>query len=581
MTTHDWRGGINNANILYVIDGYNNKVITSFVLEGGTTSGPVDISINPSTSRIYITNSLSDSIIVMDGRRNSMLNTSNTLRNNLESDMPLITEKPSINVSNSVVDIAVNPVTNKFYVADVQNTIFVIDGNRDHISNIIRLPTPISDIDVNVFSNTIVALNKDHTTIFSIDGKTNAIITNTTLDGFANDLDANVRIGKAYIIFNPSNISATYIAFLNDNDVLMTGLDLHKLGSLISDPDLTADPTTGKIYVLNRLGGQLIETRHLSNGYEEIPVSIELEHFTRMVVNPDTKLIYAVSNKGTVFEIDPLLDTITRNFTTLGEASDIALNPKKNLAYVTNTDRNSVSVINLTSYKIIKDIEVDSNPLKLAVNPITDIVYLTFAGSNAISIINGTTNSISTGVFFNVNPPASGFIECNGQEVSNKYVRYNIPTKLECIAKAKDGFNFNYWAGNEDSGRIDKPVINMGISKFSNVTANFKEFNPPIQFAPINFTIPPRTLFEIFLAVFTAVVGILIPSIAGFINKHIQKRDLIEYMNKINSAYNNKQHLQELSKDISKKYAEGKLNLSNYEILDKKISNYLEELKRS
>ncbi|MDE1863551.1 MAG: YncE family protein [Thaumarchaeota archaeon] len=72
----------------------------------------------------------------------------------------------------------------------------------------------------------------------------------------------------------------------------------------------------------------------------------------------------------------------------------IAVNPDTNIAYVTNIDENSVSVISGLTNKIVDTIPVGTSPVRLAVNPSTNMVYVSNANSQSVSVISGDTNSV-------------------------------------------------------------------------------------------------------------------------------------------------------------------------------------------
>ena len=71
-------------------------------------------------------------------------------------------------------------------------------------------------------------------------------------------------------------------------------------------------------------------------------------------------------------------------------ATGIAVDSNKNLVYVANSGDNTVSVIDGTDNKIIKNITVGKLPTKIAINPKNNEVYVANRGDNTVSVINGT-----------------------------------------------------------------------------------------------------------------------------------------------------------------------------------------------
>ena len=65
-----------------------------------------------------------------------------------------------------------------------------------------------------------------------------------------------------------------------------------------------------------------------------------------------------------------------------------------NLAYVTNSDDNTVSVIDGKTNTVTDTIKVGNNPFAVSVNPSTNLVYVTSAVDNTVSVIDGKMNTL-------------------------------------------------------------------------------------------------------------------------------------------------------------------------------------------
>ena len=77
---------------------------------------PSDVTVNPNTSTIYVTNGESNMTSVIDGRTNTLMK--------------------NIMVGDSPVAVAVNPNTNMIYVANYdEDTVSVIDGKTNAVIN--------------------------------------------------------------------------------------------------------------------------------------------------------------------------------------------------------------------------------------------------------------------------------------------------------------------------------------------------------------------------------------------------------------------------------------------------------------
>ena len=61
---------------------------------------------------------------------------------------------------------------------------------------------------------------------------------------------------------------------------------------------------------------------------------------------------------------------------------------------MTNSNSNTVSVINPTTNTVVATIPVGESPFGVAVNPANGLVYVTNAGSNTVSVIDPATNTV-------------------------------------------------------------------------------------------------------------------------------------------------------------------------------------------
>ena len=73
-------------------------------------------------------------------------------------------------------------------------------------------------------------------------------------------------------------------------------------------------------------------------------------------------------------------------------------------AYVTNGKSNTVSVLDIDSYKSIKTIAVGVNPSAVAANPAKNEVYVVNTGSNSVSVIDAETNRVVSAIGVGATP---------------------------------------------------------------------------------------------------------------------------------------------------------------------------------
>ena len=145
-------------NVL-VIDG-KTKTIKGSVKVG---SGPLSIGVNSKTNRIYVANFGSNNVTVIDGSTNALIT--------------------SVSVSINPRGVGVNPTTNRIYVANQgSNNVSVIDGFTNVvIANIIVGASP-EVVDVNPITNRIYVTNQGSNKVSVINGSTNTVIATIDVD---------------------------------------------------------------------------------------------------------------------------------------------------------------------------------------------------------------------------------------------------------------------------------------------------------------------------------------------------------------------------------------------------------------
>jgi YVTN family beta-propeller protein len=556
------------GNIVTVIDGTTNNVLSNFMLESRETE---DLAINPKTHMIYATSKVNNIISVINGKKEIMFANNDISINQQDS-------VPGIKVGRNPIDIAVNPETNMIYVIySTSDIVSVIDGNTNTIMDTITVGTPPTGIDVNAFTNTIYVTNPDFDSVIAIDGATNTVTHNITVSDTPQDLAINPKNNRIYTF----NYADPFSIGRNVSISTIDGIRHVEIANLmISGATRWAlDTSTDKIYVSTSFENiteiKLIQDFYNSSRYFfQVGSKISgLIGGTQAVVNPITNMLYVDDLDERVLEIDPYRKTVAHNYTVPSDVADIAVNPITNVLYATNLFYNFLSVINLKG-NVVENITVGVDPYALAINPETNIIYVTNLGSDTISVINGHTNKVTAGVTFNINPSNAGFIECNGQAISDNYTTiYDTATPLECEAKANSGFQFSSWSGDLTSSISDENAkTRFTVSKYGALSANFIN--------PVQITIPWELLAAIILS---PIVGWLVPFFANRARENKRSKNLAEFMmKKIDDELgkpkqNMVEYLQrreELRDEIRDMHANGKISERSYEKLNNMVSEY-------
>jgi YVTN family beta-propeller protein len=174
---------INNGVNVAVIDGSVNPEVEmpTFLTTTGVGLGP--IAVNTATNQVYLSNSGSNNVTVIDGATNALT---------------------YIAVGNGPGALAVNMVTNTVYVANqMDNTVTVIDG-ASHATTTVPVGTRPVDIAVNSTTNVVYVANSGSNNVTAIDGITNATTT-VSAGSMPVAIAVNAVTNTVYVANNQSN----------------------------------------------------------------------------------------------------------------------------------------------------------------------------------------------------------------------------------------------------------------------------------------------------------------------------------------------------------------------------------------
>lgn len=143
-----------SSNTISVIDGKTNTFIGNVIV--GT--GPFGVGVNPVTNRIYVANFGSNNVSVIDGNSNKVITT--------------------ITVGTNPVGVGVNPETNRIYVTNWgSHNVSVIDGFTHVVIITITVGASPKGVNVNTATNQIYITHHGSNNVSVINGSTNKVIT--------------------------------------------------------------------------------------------------------------------------------------------------------------------------------------------------------------------------------------------------------------------------------------------------------------------------------------------------------------------------------------------------------------------
>jgi YVTN family beta-propeller protein len=332
------------------------------------------------TNKIYVANSYSNNVTVIDGATN------------LTTTVGTGTDPRAV---------AVDPVSNEIYVANYgSNNVTVIDG-ATNLTTTVGTGTNPAAVAVNPVTNKIYAANGGSANVAVIDGATNSITTvgvGTIPDAVA----ANPVTNKIYVV-NSNGGTRGSVGNVTVIDAATHSTATVAAGSFPFAVDV--NPVTNKIYVTNAFSNNVTVIDGATNSTTTV-TDPNASDPTGVDVNQVTNKIYiANENSANVTVIDGATNTTT----TVAAGSfpfAVAVNPVTNKIYVTNcgsecggsgSGNGNITVIDgaTNSTTTVTDPNATA-PNAVAVNPVTNKIYVGNFESENVTVIDGATNSTTT-----------------------------------------------------------------------------------------------------------------------------------------------------------------------------------------
>jgi YVTN family beta-propeller protein len=346
-----------------------------------------DVAVNPSTNKTYIAHGPGQKISVVDGKNNNSVST--------------------IGILNSSWSLAIDPITNTVYSTDAFNdTVSVIDGHKDQVVKNITVALPsASAIAVNPTTHKVYVANEPANRISIIDGKSNTVVNtiiHNSTDRYTKDIAIDSKTNTVFIC----NERGLYIID-GDTDKIVTEFALGKgLVSIDVDPDTglvyTADLSADKIYVLD--------------GKKALKEPMTPSEASRMNINaPGIRIA--------------------------GSVNGLSVNTATNAIYVLDNELNHLNIIDGYADKIIKVLNVNGSPTKMGINENTNMIYL--PSHNSTQVISATTNSSVGMVLFNHTKayfPSDIVVSTSANRIYVAYIvdQFSIDIPYEDLENLKD-----------------------------------------------------------------------------------------------------------------------------------------------
>ncbi|TAK33738.1 MAG: YncE family protein [Chloroflexota bacterium] len=286
-------------------------------------ASPDGVAVNPTTNLVYVANSGSNSVSVINGTTRAVVAT--------------------IAVGTNPKGVAANPNTNRIYVTNLDsNNVSVIDGASNAVAATVAVGTHPFGVAVNPTTNRIYVGNADSNSVSVIDGSSNTVLSTISFAAGPAGIAVNPATNRIYVITTGAAGVLSVIDGSN-NSVITT------LASGSNSAQVTVNPVTNRFYVTNTMIGNVSVFDGANNTFlVAIPLGPVPTGSAGVGVNPTTNHIYATTfSEGTnsVSVIDGASNAILATLPGIGGSGNVAANPATNTIYVTTPELNDVAVI--------------------------------------------------------------------------------------------------------------------------------------------------------------------------------------------------------------------------------------------
>jgi YVTN family beta-propeller protein len=310
--------------------------------------------------------------------------------------------------------VAVNPVTNKIYIANLDGTLTVIDGATNAVSNVFYNGTEGWAVAVNPVTNYVFVADRGAGLVDVFTGavgSTPAQFVETVTPATQNNLFSiavNPLTNTVYVCDDGGG-TVTAIVF-NGSSYQTTAIPLPG----IATPDSVAiDPVHNMIYVGDDSGNQVWVINGATNTLATLPNShpnpIAVGSAPEsLAVNPATNMIYVAnlnSNNVSVINGATGLVTATLSDPSASGPAAVFVNPETNQIYVANLSSSNTTVINGAT-NVVTDVPTNAGTSSIgpsvAVDTATNIAYIANNGNGSVTWVNGngappyTTGTLTT-----------------------------------------------------------------------------------------------------------------------------------------------------------------------------------------
>lgn len=334
-----------------------------------TDVGPIAVGVNPATNTVYVANSDTEDVTVINGIN---LQTATVM---LMQDFPAA--------------IAVNAATNKIYVMNQgAGTISVIDGATNNASLIDVFGNLLVSIAVNPVTNKIYAVDLSNNDVIAIDGVTQQF-TDVTAGALPQGIAINSVTNEIYVANYcgndpecPANGTGT-VTVINGSTLQTTTVNVGKTPNAIA-----VNSVTNQVYVANMTDGTVTVIDGATNNTSTVNVGQSPD---AVVVNQVTNQIYVANQMDNSVTVINGTNNQTTTITGIPDPVAADVDPATNKIYVVDIGNHQTVTMIDGNTNNITPVTVQVNPVAVAVDAVTNRIYVPNEGSDSASVIAGAS----------------------------------------------------------------------------------------------------------------------------------------------------------------------------------------------
>jgi YVTN family beta-propeller protein len=281
---------------------------------------PGDVGVNAATDRVYVANTGSNNVSVIDGATNAVVAT--------------------VPVGNAPYGIGVNAATDRVYVANqTSNNVSVIDGAINAVVATVPVGNHPWGVGVNAATDRVYVTNQNSNSVSVIDGAINAVVATVPVGSGPYGIGVNAATDRVYVANGGSNNVSVIDGAIN---TVVATVPVGPVGN--APVGVGVNAATDRVYVTNQNNNSVSVIDGAANA---VVATVPVGNAPQGVgVNAATDRVY-VANTGSnnVSVIDGVANAVVATVPAGNTPVGVGVNAATDRVYVANFIGSNVSVI--------------------------------------------------------------------------------------------------------------------------------------------------------------------------------------------------------------------------------------------